>query len=79
MGSNHILPKEVIENISILLNVKIWVLWVLITVALSENVDKLLIYFKTNNEVVWVMIYFMPILVALVVVGDWCNGVACFK
>ncbi|EPY2301053.1 hypothetical protein [Clostridium sporogenes] len=41
---------------------------------MSANVANVLIYFKTKNEVVWIMINLIPIFVALVVVGSWCNG-----
>ncbi|KYN79196.1 hypothetical protein A0J52_07995 [Clostridium sporogenes] len=74
IGSNPILPKEVIENISVLLSGQIGVLETLIAAVLSANVANVLIYFKTKNEVVWIMINLIPIFVALVVVGSWCNG-----
>lgn len=74
IGSNPVLPKELIENISILLSGKVWILGALIAAVFSANLANLLIYCKTKNEVVWIMINLMPILVALVVVGSWCNG-----
>lgn len=73
IGSNPILPKEVIANICILLSGKMWLLGALIAAVFSANVANLLTYCKTKNEVVWIMINLMPILVALVV-GSWCNG-----
>lgn len=74
IGSNPILSKQVIENISILLSGKMWRVGVLIAAVFSANIASLLIYFKTKNEVVCIMINLMPIFVALVVVGSWCNG-----
>lgn len=74
IGSNPILSKQAIENINILLSGKMWVLGALIAAVFSANVANLLFYFKTKNEVVWIMINLMPIFVALVVVGSWCNG-----
>ena len=74
IGSNPVLPKEVIENICILLSGKMWLLGALIAAVFSANVANLLIYCKTKNEVVWIMVNLIPILVALVVVGSWCNG-----
>lgn len=66
--------KQVIENINILLSGKMWFLGALVAGIFSANIANLLTYFKTGNEVVWIMINLIPILVALVLVKSWCNG-----
>lgn len=70
MGSSPILPASAIETINILLSSKLWLVGALIAAVFSANVSNLLLYLKTKNEVVWIMINSLPIFVALVVVGS---------
>jgi hypothetical protein len=70
MGSNPVSP---ISILAVKLSSEWWFAGILIASVLSSNIAYLISKLQISERMMY-MINVLPVVIVLVVVGDWCNG-----